>query len=230
MPTLLADNPLLTLYRQNRLPPVALLVPNDSTTERWIGELIDTLSIGPGDIFRFADETGLKMIDAKAIRRFVQQSRHLAAIKLIIIKEAADITPEAANALLKTLEEPPLATHFVLTTNRPEAILPTVRSRCQLIRSSGTADEHVDSADQSYPLLTRRPLSEYLTLAKEMAASDTDLARLFDYWLVWLAKQAPAAINQRWLEITLRYRQVASSSANRRLLLDNFFLELYNSD
>lgn len=230
MPTLLADNPLFTLFNQDRLPPVALLVPNDSTTERWIGELIDTLSIGPGDIFRFANEAGLKMIDAKAIRRFVQQSRHQAAIKLIIIKEAADITPEAANALLKTLEEPPLATHFVLTTNRPEAILPTVRSRCQLIRSSGTADEHVDSADQSYPLLTRRPLSEYFTLAKEMAASETDLARLFDYWLIWLAKQAPAAINQRWLEITLRYRQLASSTANRRLLLDNFFLELYNSD
>ena len=41
---------------------------------------------------------------------------------------------EAQNALLKTLEEPPSASMFVLVTSRPDVLLPTVRSRCQRLR------------------------------------------------------------------------------------------------
>jgi DNA polymerase-3 subunit delta' len=41
---------------------------------------------------------------------------------------------EAQNALLKTLEEPPAASTFVLVTSRPDVLLPTVRSRCQRLR------------------------------------------------------------------------------------------------
>ena len=45
-----------------------------------------------------------------------------------------EFQPEAANALLKTLEEPRPNIHFILTTERPNALLPTIRSRCQGIR------------------------------------------------------------------------------------------------
>lgn len=45
-----------------------------------------------------------------------------------------DFQPEAANALLKTLEEPRPNVHFVLTTERPDSLLSTIRSRCQRIR------------------------------------------------------------------------------------------------
>jgi DNA polymerase III subunit delta' len=44
--------------------------------------------------------------------------------------------PEAANALLKTLEEPRPNVHFVLLSERPERLLPTIRSRCQRVRFS----------------------------------------------------------------------------------------------
>ena len=42
--------------------------------------------------------------------------------------------PEAANALLKTLEEPRPSVHFILTSERPDSLLPTIRSRCQRVR------------------------------------------------------------------------------------------------
>ncbi|MCP4899437.1 MAG: hypothetical protein GY906_20930, partial [bacterium] len=45
--------------------------------------------------------------------------------------EAARLGPEAANALLKTLEEPPSHVRFVLLAANPEAVLATIRSRCQ---------------------------------------------------------------------------------------------------
>jgi DNA polymerase-3 subunit delta' len=52
----------------------------------------------------------------------------------VIIDDADALMPEAQNALLKTLEEPPPASVFVLVTSRPDLLLPTVRSRCQRLR------------------------------------------------------------------------------------------------
>ncbi len=51
--------------------------------------------------------------------------------KVYIIDEAHQMTKDAYNAFLKTLEEPPPHVIFILATTEPERILPTVRSRCQ---------------------------------------------------------------------------------------------------
>jgi DNA polymerase-3 subunit delta' len=54
--------------------------------------------------------------------------------RVVIIDDADAINVEAQNALLKTLEEPPSSSTFVLVTARPGVLLPTVRSRCQCLR------------------------------------------------------------------------------------------------
>ena len=51
--------------------------------------------------------------------------------------EAGHLGAEAANAFLKTLEEPPLHAHFILLAANPEAVLPTIRSRCQRLMLPG---------------------------------------------------------------------------------------------
>jgi hypothetical protein len=53
--------------------------------------------------------------------------------RIVLILEADQMTEEAANCLLKTLEEPPVDTIFVLTSSRPEYLLPTIRSRCRIV-------------------------------------------------------------------------------------------------
>jgi DNA polymerase-3 subunit delta' len=50
--------------------------------------------------------------------------------RVVRVSRAELLGPEAANALLKTLEEPGARLHWILTTRRPESLLPTVRSRC----------------------------------------------------------------------------------------------------
>jgi DNA polymerase III delta' subunit len=62
---------------------------------------------------------------------------HEAEVRVFIIEEATALAPPAANALLKTLEEPPQRTLFVLCTTAPEQLLPTIRSRCQRVRFGG---------------------------------------------------------------------------------------------
>jgi DNA polymerase-3 subunit delta' len=59
---------------------------------------------------------------------------HEAEVRVFVVEEATAMAPPAANALLKTLEEPPSRTLFVLCTTAPEQLLPTIRSRCQRVR------------------------------------------------------------------------------------------------
>ena len=53
-----------------------------------------------------------------------------AARRVVVVPRAEMLGLEAANALLKSLEEPGASLHWILTTTRPEALLPTIRSRC----------------------------------------------------------------------------------------------------
>jgi DNA polymerase III delta' subunit len=62
---------------------------------------------------------------------------HEAEVRVFIIEEATALAPPAANSLLKTLEEPPQRTLFVLCTTAPDQLLPTIRSRCQRVRFGG---------------------------------------------------------------------------------------------
>ena len=54
--------------------------------------------------------------------------------RVFIVEDANYMNDQAANALLKILEEPPQTSHLILTTSNPSALLPTIRSRCQMIR------------------------------------------------------------------------------------------------
>jgi len=54
--------------------------------------------------------------------------------RFFLIEDADKLNDPSANALLKILEEPPPTSHIILLTSRPAMILPTIRSRCQMIR------------------------------------------------------------------------------------------------
>ncbi|MEP1420634.1 MAG: DNA polymerase III subunit delta' [Erythrobacter sp.] len=58
----------------------------------------------------------------------------LGSRRVVIINPADDMERATSNALLKSLEEPPVGTFFVLVTHRPARLLPTIRSRCRVLR------------------------------------------------------------------------------------------------
>lgn len=61
--------------------------------------------------------------------------------KIYIINEAEKMTVQAQNALLKTLEEPPAYAVILLLTSNPEALLPTIQSRCVVLNMKPVADD-----------------------------------------------------------------------------------------
>lgn len=63
--------------------------------------------------------------------------------RAIIIDAADDLEKSAANALLKSLEEPPESTRFLLIAHRPAKLLPTIRSRCRVLRFASIPDDEM---------------------------------------------------------------------------------------
>jgi DNA polymerase-3 subunit delta' len=77
-------------------------------------------------------------ISVEQIRRVVLGrvgfAPHEGRALVFVIEEADELTAQAANSLLKTLEEPPQRTHFLLVTSRPNRLLDTIRSRTMPVR------------------------------------------------------------------------------------------------
>jgi DNA polymerase-3 subunit delta' len=66
----------------------------------------------------------------RELASFLNVGSHRGALRVALVHPAEDLYPNAANALLKSLEEPPSGAIFILVSHRPARLLPTVRSRC----------------------------------------------------------------------------------------------------
>lgn len=64
--------------------------------------------------------------------------------RFFLIDDADKMNDAAANALLKTLEEPASTSHIILITSRPDTLLPTIRSRCQTVRFAPVETEKIE--------------------------------------------------------------------------------------
>ena len=109
-------------------------------------------------------ETTKKTLGVKEIRewqKIVYLPPTSASKKMILIDDAQKMTPQAQNALLKTLEEPPLDTVFILICSNISKLLSTVVSRCRVLRFNPLSPEQLQEgmrevgvANTLYPFLT----------------------------------------------------------------------------
>lgn len=149
--------------------------------------------------------TVIRVEDVRGLRDSLHHTRGRAGHRVAVIDSIDDANPSAANALLKTLEEPPADTTFLLISHRPGQLLPTIKSRChnlalrpieaELVRA--VLAEH-DAAltnadlDRAVALAGGRPRRAFETLALE---PESALGAL-QAWLVNPAQHSTAAALQ----------------------------------
>ena len=183
----------------------------------------DVIMIEPGDTGAIKVEQVRDAIDRAGYRPFEARRR------AVIVDEADAMVPAAQNALLKTLEEPPSASVFLLVSSMPDALLATVLSRCPrlrygvlapsevaeaLMRDHGyaEADARAAAADadgsigraleaQAVDLTDARALAQRLL---EQTARTTDPARRIESAKELTAKKSSSATERDQLAVCLR--------------------------
>lgn len=105
------------------------------------------------DIVPEADRKGdeplarnIRVAQIRMLDRVLSVSPSLSSRRAIVIDAADDMERGAANALLKSLEEPPAGTVFFLVSHMPGRLLPTIRSRCRQLRFGPLTDDQVKVA------------------------------------------------------------------------------------
>lgn len=93
-----------------------------------------------GDLAR-----NISVDQVRGLQRLFSTAPTFSPLRIVVIDALEDLEAQAANALLKNLEEPPAGTLFLLVSHAPGRLLPTIRSRCRLLRF-GALDEALVSA------------------------------------------------------------------------------------
>lgn len=133
---------------------------------RLIQEQLKLKAENPYHNITIPNATQIRIAAIRDIKRNVSMSATQRGRRFVIISEADAMNQEAANAFLKTLEEPNANTTIILTTSRRDQLLSTILSRCQQIRCDALTDTDIAQA-----------LHERLGIAPEEAAL---IARLAD--------------------------------------------------
>jgi DNA polymerase-3 subunit delta' len=82
----------------------------------------------------------------RGLQRLFTTTSSMSPWRVVVIDAIDDLERNGANALLKNLEEPPPSTLFLLVSHAPARLLPTIRSRCRLLRLSPLDDDAMTSA------------------------------------------------------------------------------------
>jgi DNA polymerase-3 subunit delta' len=144
----------------------------------------DVLLIEPGDTGSIKVDQVRDAVERTGYRPFEGRRR------VVIIDDADALMITAQDALLKTLEEPPPASVFVLVTSRPDVLLPTVRSRCHRLRFGRLAP-----ADVAAVLMSAHQYSEADAYAAASGADGSLGAALEESAEGWVdAREAAAGL------------------------------------
>lgn len=100
----------------------------------------------------------------------------LGSRRAVVIDPADDLEKNAVNALLKSLEEPPAGTFFLLVTHRPGRLLPTIRSRCRTLRFAPLAEGEIDAI-----LRREAPEADSATRAAAIVAAEGSPGAALDF-------------------------------------------------
>jgi DNA polymerase-3 subunit delta' len=90
--------------------------------------------------------TVITVDEVRALGAFFSLSRIDGGRRVVIVDAADEMNPNAANALLKMLEEPPRDAVLLMVTHRPHGLLPTIRSRCRVLRCEPLGPEALGRA------------------------------------------------------------------------------------
>ncbi len=155
----------------------AYLIEGDAESASSVAEALIRrilVDLGGGSLQRLEAGVQTDLVRVEEEKIPVEQIRQLTSdlyrrplegkYRIFYLKHADAMREEAQNALLKSLEEPPLYLVWILLTENHARLLPTIRSRCRFIRAGRTMDACADGAE---PLLSSEAVGRLRRMVQE---------------------------------------------------------------
>ena len=182
-------------------------------------------------------QAGISIDQIKEIKKHLSLSPYNSFYKFAIINNAEAMNIEAANALLKTLEEPIGNTVLILITFMPDLLPKTILSRLQEIRFKSvslnkTAKNYIN---EEHINILNKPLNDIFKYIEKITKSeDKDINEIFavlNSWLFWfrekLITEQDFSLLNKIKEINKIKNLISNTNINIRLALENLILEIY---
>ena len=149
----------------NIFPATIIISSNAKEIDQQIDQICTFLQteISPNnpDLFIINQDTGWTIELTRQIKHFLSQKPFNHSHKVVIISQAENLNVESQNALLKILEEPGEGNYIILSTTKPAKLLPTISSRCQIIKLKN-----------DFSLSNNQPLKILHQIQKDLATSE----------------------------------------------------------
>ena len=162
--------------------------------------------------------------------------------RVVIIWLAEQMNLQCANKMLKILEEPPQKTVFILTSDHPERLLPTILSRTQRIDFSPLSTDELKEAIETYNglegrdalMVARAAAGSYIN-ALEQITMNAERAQFFDQFVLFMRLCYMRKIKDlfEWsqqLSMWGREKQKAFLEYTQRLIRENFIYNFHNAE
>ncbi len=135
----------------------------------------------PDHITLSSDKATIGVDEVRTLSQFFEKTAHIGQAKTALVKRADTLTISAANALLKTLEEPTENSFIILVTDSPETLLPTIISRCQQFEIRPPVGEQLFSVLANNPNSSSNSTHDvFVNLSHYNELSDAKVADAFD--------------------------------------------------
>lgn len=180
--------------------------------------------------------------ESDAIQKKLSLKSNQGGKKVMIIWLPEKMNLECANKLLKLLEEPPAETHFLLISERLEAVLPTIVSRAQCIGMKGLSEEEIAGAlilrnacDSEMARRVAHTANGNLIAAQQLLRSNADQNLYFDLFVILMRLSYQRKIKdlKKWSEQIAalgREKQKNFLAYSQKLVRENFIYNFRQPD
>ncbi len=144
--------------------------------------------------------------------------------KVAVVESFENATPEAANSILKTLEEPSPSTIIILLARNKQTLLPTIISRCQVLYFTESPRK---GDDARLAAISSSSDAEKLLAVKEFADMESsELQQLFEDWLMTERKAMLAGYPEKYSNVSALIASIDGihKNLNKKMVLERLFL------
>jgi len=213
---------------ENKNPHHAYLVIAGKIEQKEsVSYFIEKLKIKLPDIFMLASSDSIKIQDIRILQHFIGLKPHSSSFKLAVIDNSELLTQDAANALLKTLEEPPENSIIILLAETHDEMLKTIVSRCRIVKIPRKISFSLEAEkERLYGSILEMNIKERFELAGNIIKKD-ETEEFLDDWLKYL--RTILQKDPKWLYLVKYIYQMKKNlkyNINHKLLLENIFLEV----